>query len=350
MKKLVIIGSSMKNIEILKTLSSQADYFNEVTLLNQVDKASIDTYKEAVIQAFKHQKLNFELKFSTEDSALIDGDYVLLSLDDSITKTTIENPIVLAHEQAIQLIPIILNWIEKIKTYSEFAYVMNVTEPVGLISEAVCRYGDIDNFVSLNGNYNQMKSNITDFFKDTYKDLILNVAGLYDDAYIINVYNRKNDILDKVIEKVELYNLEQGSQCGFIKHLGLIPCQRRSLDLPFLESNEPFKLGESILNYIKSIEQDLRGYQVVNISNRGHILDLPQNCAIEVTARITKSGAKPIHIGHLPLQIRGSIQHLKAYEELLVDGIYENNQSKMKLALVLHPQLARKEAMAYNHK
>ncbi|PKK86887.1 MAG: hypothetical protein CVV63_03160 [Tenericutes bacterium HGW-Tenericutes-8] len=351
MKKLVIIGTSLKNMDILKDILNNNEFFSEVTLLNQADKPTYDAYKDLVIQTFKNQKLSFELKFSSDITALKDSDYILLSLNSVIDNDmSTDHPIVMAHQQAIKLIPEVLSWIERIKTNSEFAYVINVTEPVGLITEAVCRYGDIDNFISLNGNYDHMKTGITAFFKDTYKDLILNVAGLYDDAYIINVYNRKNDILDKVIDKVESYNLEQGSSCGFIKHLGLIPCQRRSLDLPFLEDNNNVMVGKSFLNYVRSIEKDLRGYQVVNISNRGHILDLPENCAIEVTARITKSGAKPMHIGHLPLQIRGSIQHLKAYEELLVDGIYESNLSKMNLALVLHPQLRRSEAMAFNHK
>ena len=88
---------------------------------------------------------------------------------------------------------------------------------------------------------------------------------------------------------------------------------------------------------ISSIYNDKRDYQVVNTINNGHITDLPDGCAIEITCRITKDGPIPVHIGKLPVQIRGIIQSVKAYEELLADAIYEKNLGKALLALQIHP-------------
>ena len=45
----------------------------------------------------------------------------------------------------------------------------------------------------------------------------------------------------------------------------------------------------------------------------------------------------PVHIGRLPVQIRGLIQSMKAFEELLSDAIYERNLKKALLALQIHP-------------
>ncbi len=90
-------------------------------------------------------------------------------------------------------------------------------------------------------------------------------------------------------------------------------------------------------NVISSIYNDKRDYQVVNTINNGHITDLPEGCAIEITCRITKDGPVPVHIGELPLQIRGIIQETKAFEELLVDAIYEKNLDKALLALQINP-------------
>ena len=76
---------------------------------------------------------------------------------------------------------------------------------------------------------------------------------------------------------------------------------------------------------------------MINTVNRGHIQGLPNETSIEITSRITNKGPIPVHIGELPLQIRGIVQHLKAYEELLCDAIYEKNLDKALLAYQVHP-------------
>jgi 6-phospho-beta-glucosidase len=90
-------------------------------------------------------------------------------------------------------------------------------------------------------------------------------------------------------------------------------------------------------NVISSIYNDKRDYQVVNTVNDGHITNLPNGCAVEITCRITKDGPVPVHIGDLPVQIRGIIQETKAYEELLVDAIFEKNLDKALIALQINP-------------
>ena len=90
-------------------------------------------------------------------------------------------------------------------------------------------------------------------------------------------------------------------------------------------------------NIISSIYNDKRDYQAVNTVNNGHITDLPSGCGIEITCRITKDGPIPVHIGRLPVQIRGKLQEVKAYEELLADAIYERNLDKALLALRISP-------------
>lgn len=343
MKKLVMIGSSQKNINLLKRIIDDNRFFGEIILLDEaLNKNNFAIYKSDVISQFRNQTLNTQLKFSTDETALLKADYILLTLDEEIdikkkTKTSIDH-IVEDHYKAIQLVPKMMSWIEKIKKYADTAHVINITSPIGIITEAVCRYGDIENFVSLNSKFDAIKIVINGFFNDAYKQLTLKVVGLYDDSYITNIYNGKTDILDKVIEKI--YMTEEGKNIvvPFSRQLGLIPCQSKFDDVRNLNSLTD-DTAMSFLNYVESIEKDLRGYQIVNLANLGHVLDLPQNCAIEVTSRITSRGARPIHIGHLPLQIRGSIQHLKAYEEFLVDAIYENNKEKMRFALSLHPMI-----------
>lgn len=341
MKKLVIVGSNLQNVSILKRIIDDNRFFDEVVLLDAVtNKDDFELYKANVIAQFKNQTLNTELKFSNDERMLLKADYVLLALDETNdikhANDSGEQHYVEDHFKAIHLVPKMMYWVEKIKKYCENAQIINITNPIGIITEAICRYGDIENFVSLNGKFDSFKSEINRFFNDAYKQLTLRVVGLYDDAYITNIYNGKNDILNKVIEKIYMIEGDKNSMMPFSRQLGLIPCQSK-FDVSDGSKNLLDDVASSFISYVESIEKDLRGYQIVNLANKGHVLDLPQNCAIEVTSRVTRRGARGVHVGYLPLQIRGSIQHLKAYEEFLVDAIYENNNDKMHFALSLHP-------------
>jgi 6-phospho-beta-glucosidase len=86
-----------------------------------------------------------------------------------------------------------------------------------------------------------------------------------------------------------------------------------------------------------SIDTDKRDYHVLVVPNNRITTDLPQDGAIEVTCRVTKHGPVPVYIGTLPLEIKGLIQHLKTYEELLVDAIIERDLDKALFAMQNHP-------------
>jgi 6-phospho-beta-glucosidase len=128
---------------------------------------------------------------------------------------------------------------------------------------------------------------------------------------------------------------------------------------PFdLYSNKTSKLLNSLI-------KDKRDYQIINTINNGHIEDLEEGCAIEVTARITKDGPIPLHVSRLPLQIKGILQHQKVFEQLLADAIYLKDLDKVSLAIKSHPlmfnireidiifqsyQLLNEKSLSYYHK
>ena len=104
-----------------------------------------------------------------------------------------------------------------------------------------------------------------------------------------------------------------------------------------LEERGGARYSDAACNVISSIYNDKRDYQVINTINDGHISDLPIGCAIEITSRITKDGPVPVYIGRLPNEIKGLVQNVKVFEEVLVDAIYEKNLKKAKFALQINP-------------
>jgi len=95
--------------------------------------------------------------------------------------------------------------------------------------------------------------------------------------------------------------------------------------------------SEAACNLITSIYNDKRDIQVVSVRNNGANLDLPEDAVIERNCVIGKNGATPISLGHMPLKIRGLVQLVKAYEQLTIEaGVYGDKDAALQ-ALTLHP-------------
>ncbi len=284
--------------------------------------------------------------------------------------------------KALRTVPVIFDIINDMKELCENAWLINFTNPVGVVSEAVYRYAEFDRYIGLCNVPLHMTTCFSKTLNVPAKDLIPYFAGLNHMSYVLSVFYKHKDKLPLIIEKMNDPKTTQEFPWNyeFIKELGVFPSSylkyyyhnhetfnqfMSDYQLSMTRAEVVKKLEESLFekykdihldvkpkelenrggahysdvacSIISSLYNDKRDYQVVNTINNGHITDLPDGCAIEITCRITKDGPVPVHIGRLPVQIRGLIQSLKAFEELLVDAIYEKNLKKALLALQIHP-------------
>lgn len=287
---------------------------------------------------------------------------------------------------ALRTVPVIYEIIEEMKKLCPKAWLINFTNPAGVVSEAVFSYAEFDKYIGVCNVPINLQNHFASVLNVKSKDLVPYIAGLNHMSYVLNVFNKGKDRLNEIIEDVKqkqisMKNIEPLTwDYKFIEELGVYPSPYHKYTYYFEEmlknnlaqyakgetraelvkkietelfeiykdpnlSKKPALLEERggayysdvACNVISSIYNDKRDYQVVNTVNNGHILDLPYGCAIEITCRITKDGPVPVHIGRLPLQIKGIIQATKAYEELLVDAIFERNLDKALLALQINP-------------
>lgn len=88
---------------------------------------------------------------------------------------------------------------------------------------------------------------------------------------------------------------------------------------------------------IDSIYNDKQDIQVVNVQNQGALPELPADAVIERNCIIGAQGAKPLRAGRLPTAVRGLVQAVKAYEELTVLAAVSGNPNTALLALAAHP-------------
>jgi 6-phospho-beta-glucosidase len=285
--------------------------------------------------------------------------------------------------QALRTIPVIFELLNDVKRLCPMAWVINVANPVGLISEAVIRYGEFERFIGISTITNYMAGFFAQKLGAKESDIIPYFIGLYQMSFVKSIYYKHRNNLQTILADMDETAFRFKSDdtpawdASFVKQLGAYPgpylkyyyhhdemlarylAQQASedtrahrvlqieqdlLEAYQKEPYEPITMDRGGVYYsdvacsvMASIDTDKRDYHVLVVPNNRITTDLPQDGAIEVTCRVTKHGPVPVYIGTLPLEIKGLIQHLKTYEELLVDAIIERDLDKALFAMQNHP-------------
>ena len=115
---------------------------------------------------------------------------------------------------------------------------------------------------------------------------------------------------------------------------------------PALDKRGGAFYSRAAVELMAAIHLDRSERQVVNLRNAGTIACLPDDCVVEVPARIDARGAHPLPLDPPELEIRGLMQQVKAYEELAVQAAVGRRRRFAVLALVNHPLVADLELAA----
>ena len=78
--------------------------------------------------------------------------------------------------------------------------------------------------------------------------------------------------------------------------------------------------SEAACELMASIHNDKRTIMHVNTRNNGAISGLPDDCAVEVSCMITKSGPLPLNVAEFPADTLKLIQLMKQFESLDCSG------------------------------
>lgn len=95
--------------------------------------------------------------------------------------------------------------------------------------------------------------------------------------------------------------------------------------------------SEAAAQLITSLHAGTGDVQVVNVRNDGAIPDLPADAVVEVPARIDRAGATPLPTRPLAPEMRGLVQHAKAYELLAVEAAVSGDRQVALRALLTNP-------------
>lgn len=292
--------------------------------------------------------------------------------------------------KAFRTIPVILDIVKDMQELCPDAWLINFTNPAGIITEAILRYTNFKKAIGLCNVPVNMVSGFANMLNAKEEDVTMEIQGVNHFIFATNVFVNGKSCFDKLLHLYAHLKEEDTIQMknfvslpyspSFIKGLQAIPCpyhnyyfftkeqleeelqqlntgtvrgevgsetekelfalySKKELDKKpeQLAKRGGAKYSDAACNLIHSIYNNTGDIQYVDVRNNGAILDLPTESAVEVACRITSAGPQPIVTGNLKLPIIGYIHMIKTFERLVVEAAVEGSREKAVAALNLNP-------------
>lgn len=293
--------------------------------------------------------------------------------------------------KALRTIPVILTIDKDMAELCPDAWLINFTNPSGIVTEAVHQYGKNSKIIGLCNVPIGMEKGIAQMLEVDPARIRVDFAGLNHMVFGLNAYLDGIKVTDKIINLIAAGKLKSivknvvdiKWQSEFIKGLGIIPCpyhryyfkKQEMLDTelneyakgetraevvkrleeelfelykdpcldikpPQLEQRGGAYYSEAACRLISSIFNDKNDIQPVDVLNNGAIAGLPDNSVVEVSSVITKQGPKPIAVGHLPIEVNGLVQQIKSFEQAVIKAAISGDYDKAMVAMTINPLIS----------
>ncbi|MGL4656182.1 MAG: 6-phospho-beta-glucosidase [Sarcina sp.] len=290
--------------------------------------------------------------------------------------------------KAFRTIPVILDIDKDMAELCPNAWMINFTNPAGMVTEALVRYGNNKKVIGLCNVPIGMEKAVASIMDVDHSRVRVDFAGLNHMVYGLNMYVDGKNVTDEVINGMAKGKLGQivknvsdfDWDPEFIRAIGVMPCPYHkyyyqteemlsdeikefkkgkargefvkevekelfelykdpNLDIkpPQLEKRGGAYYSDAACRLITSIYNDTRDVQPVDIRNNGAIQGIDNDSVVEVSCVITKDGPKPLTMGELPVGLNGLVQQIKTFERLTIEAAVEGNYGKALLALVGNP-------------
>ena len=287
--------------------------------------------------------------------------------------------------KALRTIPVILDICREMDELCPDAWLINFTNPSGINTEAVMRYTKRRRMIGLCNNAINMRAELAKQLKLPEEQVDVHFAGINHMVFALNAIADGKDHLPEILRKMEEEAEESEGVTpyvkGFLTKLGALPCaylryyiktdemlaqlekaaaegklraqevKRIETELfkkfsdPNLDIKPPelalrggARYSDAACNLISSLYNGKGDVQVVNILNTGKpIPSLPEDCVVEISARITKDGPVALPVGDPPETALGIIRHLLAFQKLAEDAAVTGDYDTALQAMVVNP-------------
>ncbi|MFD2972320.1 6-phospho-beta-glucosidase [Peribacillus deserti] len=290
--------------------------------------------------------------------------------------------------KALRTIPVILDICKEMEEVCPDAWLINFTNPAGMVTEAVLRYSNINKVVGLCNVPIGMEMGVAKLLDVEHSRVRIDFAGLNHMVFGLDVYVDGVSVKDQVIsmitdpdKSITMQNIHaMGWEPEFLQALNVFPCPYHNyyykagdmlekelknyndggtraqvvkqledelfelykdpelaIKPPQLEKRGGAYYSDAAVRLIHSMYTDKRDIQPVNTMNRGAIASMPFDSAVEVSCIITKDGPKPLVMGDLPVAVKGLVQQIKSFEQVSIEAAVTGDYGKALLAMTINP-------------
>ncbi|PMC34340.1 6-phospho-beta-glucosidase [Bacillus sp. UMB0899] len=295
--------------------------------------------------------------------------------------------------KALRTIPVILDICHDIEELSPHAFLLNFTNPAGIVTEAVTKYTKVKTIGLCNLPIGT-KMSIAKMMDVDVSKVDIEMVGINHLNWTTKVWVEGKEVTSKILDimsgakGVSVKNIPDIEwDPEFIQSVGIIPCsylryyymkdkmiekQLQDFETKGTRADEVRKVEEELFKLYKnpnlnskpiqlekrggayyseaavqlmtSIYNNKKDIQIVNVKNNGLISCLPDDVSVEVNCVIDSEGPTPLQLKTtLPPHIRGLLQIVKAYEELTVETAVHGDIQAGLQALTIHPLVGSAE-------
>jgi 6-phospho-beta-glucosidase len=367
--------------------------------LKKISFMDIDERKRTIVgdlcvRMLKNAQCDCEVVFTDDlDTALQGADFVVTQirvgklpcrhLDESIPKKYNligqETTGIGGFFKAQRTIPVIKHICERIEAICPDAWLINFTNPSGIVTEFILNHTNVKNI----GLCNVPIDMLDDIKEITGLDSDITYVGLNHLSWITSVKKNGEELLPGLIDsgfspKVMANIKDDGFSLETLAAIHALPssylqyyycrnakleyllkgeksraqkCMEIEEELLEMYSDEGLYVKPALLDQrgghkyslvavslINAIANDIGDVQVVNIKNGNTLPFLKPDDVIEVPARIGKNGAEPIDLGEITNRhIIGLMSIVKEYERYTVEAAKTGSNEAALNALLVHP-------------
>lgn len=288
---------------------------------------------------------------------------------------------------ALRQIPVALGLAADMEKLCPEAFLINFTNPSGIVTEALMRHSSIKCAGLCNIPLTLQKL-LAAFFNTDPERLELSFTGLNHLSWVTRVLLDGVDLIDKVVAAPETAlflahdfpEIDPGQLQVLLRTLGVLPSpyllyyyfpqqtfaavrkkagegKNRARQVMAIEeelfqlysdpavTGKPARLSQrggafysdAAVSLMQALYSGLPAAQVLNVSNGSAIPGLPADAVVETNCLLEGGKISPLAGGPLPPALRGLVQQVKAYEQLTIEAAVRGDRGAAYLALLSHP-------------
>ncbi|RED55496.1 6-phospho-beta-glucosidase [Cohnella lupini] len=288
--------------------------------------------------------------------------------------------------KGLRTIPVLLDICKDMEELCPNAWLLNFTNPAGMVTEAIHKYSSIRSIGLCNSPIAAYKW-LSSLYSVPVDRIRCEFVGLNHLHWINRITVDGEQKLPELLSNRDGYSAKNVPQYDWnptlLRSLGAVPSyylkyfylhreilaeqqaaalkgETRAETVKRLEdelfeiyrnpdlSEKPKQLeqrggayySEAAVRLMNSLHNDTRDIQTLNVSNRGILDFLSDDACIEVNCIITKQGPIPQPLSEVPASVKGLVQAVKTYEQLTIEAAVTGSRDKALLALAHHPLVA----------